>query len=927
MKILKRIHLLLLALIFCAGTAYAQTTISGTIKDESGEPLVGVNIALKGKVIGTISDWDGNFELTISSGLPVVLEVSIIGFETQVITVDGSTTMPMNVELAEQIYMTDEVVVSASRFEQSILESPVTIEKMDILDIRSAAAEDFYGALINLKGIDINTQSLGFKQLSLRSFNESGNTRVVQLIDGMDNQAPGLNFPVGNLFGIPELDLESVEVLPGASSALYGPNAITGIVLMNSKSPFEYQGLSAQVKVGVNHIDGVDTDPTPLQEYGIRYAKSFNNKVAFKVNAHYMLAEDWRAEDLRNRALDGTTRETNPGINTVNGYGDDFSVPLPLGPGGTPVPVSRTYFTEEQLVDLDVENLKLNGAIHWRPSDNIELIAQANYGKASTMYAGADRYYLDGMTFQQYKLEAKADNFYVRGYRTIENLGDSYGLSATGGIINEIYNPSVSNPATFEGWFNDYAIGYFTAQAGGANDQDSHAAARAAADANLLAAPPGSAQFQSILDQVRSTSYRDGGSKLVDNTSMNSFEGMYNFENEIDFISVIVGGNVRTVNLQSDQVIFALDDNGEEFSITEWGSYIQLNKALADEKLNLTGSIRYDKNQNFDGRFTPRISAVYTLAEKHNFRVSYQTGFKMPTSQFQYIDFATPSFRLIGGLPFLRDRYNFNTNPVYDPATYGAWRGTFLAEQAANLAAGQDLATATANAEATALPILQGSEFQFEEFKLETSKTYEIGYKTLIDNRFLIDAYYYNSSFTNFSTIVALVQSSTTEGDSDGLLTPNNFQTVISSPVVLNSYGWALGVNYSFGKGYNLGGNFSYNKLTNRDELPSGFLSGFNTPETKFNLNFHNREVIDNLGFKVAYRWQDEFLWESPFAVGPVDAFGTVDIQLSYKLENLKTIAKLGSSNLFNNRYTNSFGNPTIGQVIYLSLTYDQFFN
>ena len=106
----------------------------------------------------------------------------------------------------------------------------------------------------------------------------------LQLIDGID-KAPGLNFAVGNIVGISELDLESVELIPGAASALYGPNAINGILLMNSKSAFDYQGVSFNVRTGVNHIESDVEDPSLYQSYSARYAQSFNDKFAFKVNA------------------------------------------------------------------------------------------------------------------------------------------------------------------------------------------------------------------------------------------------------------------------------------------------------------------------------------------------------------------------------------------------------------------------------------------------------------------------------------------------------------------------------------------------------------------------------------------------------------------------------------------------------------------
>ena len=118
----------------------------------------------------------------------------------------------------------------------------------------------FYDAVANMKGVDAVTSSMLFKTLGTRGFNGSGNLRMNQLVDGMDNQAPGLNFSVGNIVGLSELDVDNVELLPGASSALYGSGGMTGTLLMTSKDPYKYQGFSAQVKQGVNHL-GDDQSP------------------------------------------------------------------------------------------------------------------------------------------------------------------------------------------------------------------------------------------------------------------------------------------------------------------------------------------------------------------------------------------------------------------------------------------------------------------------------------------------------------------------------------------------------------------------------------------------------------------------------------------------------------------------------------------
>lgn len=249
--------------------SFAQTKVSGTITDATTkEPLIGVSVQVKGKVVGTITNTKGEFSFSVSTPPPFTLLISSVGYESQEMAVSGNSAS-INVSLKEQAVLGQEVVVSASRVEESVLKSPAAVEKMDIRGIRETASPSFYDALANMKGIDMTTQGLLFKSINMRGFGSTGNPRTVQMIDGMDNQAPGLNFPVDNIVGMPELDVESVEVLPGAASALYGPNAIQGLVLMNSKSPFLYQGLSATVKTGVMSASNRDVVTTPFYDFSV----------------------------------------------------------------------------------------------------------------------------------------------------------------------------------------------------------------------------------------------------------------------------------------------------------------------------------------------------------------------------------------------------------------------------------------------------------------------------------------------------------------------------------------------------------------------------------------------------------------------------------------------------------------------------------
>ena len=982
----------------------AQTEIAGKVTDEAKrDELVGISIAVKGKVIGTITDQKGNFSLSTNTPTPFTIAVSGVGFQTQEFVINGSRR-DLNVSLKEQVLMGQEVVVSASRVEESVLKSPVSVERLDIRSFQSTPSASFYDALQNVKGVDMSTQSLTFKSVNVRGFGANGNTRVVQLLDGMDNQAPGLNFSVGNIAGVSELDLESVELLPGAASALYGPNAINGLLLMTSKSPFLYQGVSAYAKAGVMSASNRTTATTPFYDAAFRYAKAFNNKLAFKVGVSYLNAKDWQATDYRDQSysnnftLDNGTRTNNPGYDGVNIYGDASAnlysnlygngtpgtgangtslllgaiattqIPqagnatLPQLTGLTPqqifnniIPnlnISRTGYAENELVNYNATNLKLNGAVHYRINDNVEAIAQANWGTGTTVYTGADRYYIKGFKLGQYKLELRGSNFFVRAYTTQERSGDAYATATLGQGINEAWSGSVAKwfPTYFGSYgqaaFQGYAGAYLTALGAGQAPAAALAAANAYATSQqnaLLTASrqaadqgrflPGTPDFQQAFDAVTGRpipgNAQGVGAKFLDKTNLYHGEFMYNFSKEIDpkMVEVIVGGNIRRYALNSEGTLFARDDSGKEFTIDEYGAYVQASKTIADI-LKLTGSVRYDKNQNFKAQVSPRFSAVLTLAKVHNFRASFQRGFRIPTTQDQYIDLNTPSYHLIGGLPFFKQRYNFGGSPVYTLQSVQAFGAALQQGGTAALPQALGLLKASGNA----------------GYDPERVETYEVGYKGLLGNKLFIDAYYYYNRFLNFLGSEVVVQGqnpvSLTNPVSALQLLSGSTRTVysypINSPTQLKNAGWAIGVDYVLPGNYMIGANVSSNYLIDQDKIPPGFVTFFNTPKYRYNLSFGNRDVArTGIGFNIVYRAQESFLWESSFANAEatarqqtiIPAYSTLDAQLSKKLTGIKSILKVGGTNLTGKLYRQSWGNPSIGSMYYVSLTFDQLMN
>lgn len=978
-----KIYLMLFALFFAGTGAFAQgTKVSGTIKDEGGEPLIGVNILVKGTVTGTITNLDGQFELSVSSPPPITLVFTSIGYEPQELSISNAEVNNLNITMNESVLLGQEVVVSASRVEESILRSPVSIEKMDILAVQNTASDNYYKAIANLKGVDVATSSINFQIINARGFASTGNTRFVQLTDGMDTQAPALNFPIGNLNGPSELDVESLELIPGASSALYGPNAFNGILLVNSKSPFEYQGASAFAKVGVNHVgSNADQDAAPLYEFSARYAKAFNNKLAFKLNISYMKADDWHGTSTQDRLADGNPFSSiggvNPGADRVNIMGDEGSLNLNIlrfsrndpanGTLGWETSASITAYSsgatawqyaqngflpnhvvaapgyeERHLVDYGAENFKANGGLYYRINDKLELSYLYNGGFGTSIYTGAQRYSLKNFSIQQHRLQLRGDNFFVRAYSTIEDSGDSYiaeflALKVNDSRFGGTTNYLTTYPLRYLQYLHD--LGYRpTDNPGSVTLEEQIAAHEFARNSMDSSSPivPGSDEWNALTEELN-----EGvipiGPKFNDQSALYHGEFQYDFKNQVDFMELMVGASIRQFALGSNGTIFP-DTTGNDININEYGAYLQAGKRINDA-LKLSGSVRFDKNENFDGQVNPRISAVYTVGSNHNFRGSFQTGFRNPTTQGQYISLDIVSARLLGGLPQFYEFYDLtrrsstNTPLAFTGGSVQAFRNQVFT----GLSPYDPSATSLLEPFTVAKPV-----------QPEKIRSFEFGYKSLIGNKLLVDAVYYYNTFQDFITqervVIANELTAADAADVNAQAgadlvaagdpqyssilngsSTNTFQVYTNVEEEVTSQGAAIGLTYSLPKGYTIGGNYNWN--TFNGGFTENQLNDFNTPEHKMNLKFANRKVTDRIGFALTWRWQDEFRWESSFGIGDVPAYSTLDAQISYRMKEIKSVFKLGGSNILNQYYNQSIGGPNIGAIYYFSVTFDELMN
>ncbi len=919
-----------------ASSIFAQNVIQGRVFDENKEPVIGASILINGTRNGTVTDLDGNFQLNSSKDYPILVTVSFIGYASQEISVKGPE--PIIVRLEPDSEVLQEVNVVERRLSEQQQKSALTVEAMDVLAIRETPAVNFYEGLGNLKGVDLTSASIGFKIINTRGFNSTSPVRSLQIIDGVDNQAPGLNFALGNFLGASELDVMNVDIIAGASTAFYGPNAFNGVISMTTKNPYDFEGLSASVKLGERN----------LQEYAVRWAEAFKREdgtqsFGYKLNFYYLRADDWEATNYA-AADNSEMKEDNPGrYDAVNIYGDentetnnDWRDPLErLERPGLEL-YYRNGYREEDIVDYDTRNLKLNMGLYYRFRNNVQVSYNSFFGTGTTVYQGENRFSLKDILFFQNVVEVKKqDKWFVRAYATNENAGNSYDAVVTAFRMNEAvrdnlewntqYNnnwrrffvPLVEGLADFpdkdpnmsaEDWANGPYQAFLLA------NQDSLRAWHArnldlTNNFSYNRINEGTARFDSVKNYLTSTPFTNGGSRFYDKSALYHIHGQYNFK--FSWGDVSVGANGRMYRPNSRGTIFdelelsnerydpnvqalVYDTNYRVIQNVEYGVYAGWTKRFVNDRLRLSATMRLDKNQNFNFLGSPAVSAVYDIDERNTIRVSLSSAIRNPTLQDQYLRYDAGRATLLGNLN--------GYDSLVTVESFGDFRNSLNREQL--------------------------DYFNVDPIKPEQVRTAEIGYRTVLFKKLYLDANYYFSYYTNFIGFklgLDLEFSPTSNVPSD----IRAYRVSANTKDAVSTQGFSLGYNYYISDHLSLNGNYTFNRLDRRGSTDP-IIPAFNTPENKFNIGFTGRDYIfgdykdGKLGFSINFKWIEGFVFEgSPQFTGAIPSYYLLDAQMSYQIVPWKTTIKLGASNITDNQQFQVYGGPYVGRLAYAAVTID----
>jgi iron complex outermembrane receptor protein len=881
-------------------TTFSQTIIKGKIIDrETQKPLMGANISLDSTQLGTDTDADGMFSLAIDEKYKTIT-ISYLGYETQKNLLSNQDFL--TIKLSAQALSGDDIVISASRFQESIAKSPANIYKIGAKEIQHTPSGDYYEGLKKLPNIDIVNNSFSFKVFNSRGFNTTSPFRVTQIIDGVDNISPVLSFSIGSMFNVADIDIDNIEVISGPASALYGPNALQGVLSVKTKDPFIHQGLTIQVKGGTRKF----------AETQIRYAQAYGKKkkVALKFAGAYFRADDWKANDpvLNNyrkipyapQSINQLSQKLAADENlsdierdkyaAFNGYLSDHPDVQPGSVAFTLPGYDEKYITKDLAYSA-----KVYTSLDYKITDKIRLSYFYKFNIGSTVFQGNNRAYMNNFRFNQHKIELSGKNFFVRSYLTHENLANSYDLVLTGINLGIAGIPGVSRM-----YLDNYIDSVRTYSDNYSNplspDEISQIKSTSFNAAQKGWLQPGTEAFNKAFEKTTTSGNRPTGSKYTSRSMIYHLEGQYNYTYKI--LDINTGATFRRIIPRTQGEIFSdtlmPDGKYKKLSYNEYGGFVQLTTRLLKDDLKILASLRMDKSQNFKIQFSPRVGLVYNK-KAHAVRISYQTAFRSPTLNDQYFYLNTGGFILKGNLDGYNNLYTTNSVNAYNtsPGKDTSLLKTFIAR-----------------------PI-----------KPENLNTVEIGYRLTEIKGFSAEMTLYYNRYKNFIGSINVIEPKKgSVYDSTGvndlkIRNYNSYRIWVNTDNKVNTMGLGVGVSYTY-KQITSYINYTYSKFFN-ENMEDDLIPGFNTPPHKFNIGVAANKVWKGLGFGLNFHWQDRFYWESPFSNGNVEKIHTLDMEVHYEISKIMSTLKIGGSNIYNNKVKYAAGSAEIGAFIYGSWLFD----
>ncbi|MBE9492332.1 MAG: TonB-dependent receptor [Bacteroidetes bacterium] len=867
-----------------------QNRINGFVFDkETNQPLGAANILVKGTQTGSISKSNGFFELDIQEIKTVTLLISFVGYKSIELMVEPNTRN-LQIYMMPTYIMGMEVVVSASRIDENIRKAPLTIQKINERQIQNSPSGDYFQDMANMRNVEVINNSMGYKIFNSRGFNTTAPLRVVQFIDGVDNQLPTINIVPGNMFGVSDIDIKNIEVISGPASALYGPNAMQGVISYTTKDPYDYPGVAVKVKGG-------NREYYQLQ---FRAAETFfNNKLGVKITGSYMSAKDWRADDpvanlYGHQIAPPPLQQKIIGSILAKPEYADFNNYVSNNPNAKIGNIMMMPgYMEKELYNGYIDNMKLSGALYYRFSKDIQARYVYRYSTGTSLYMGNNRAPLDGFYQQLHSLEFQAKGFTLKAYRSNDNTKNTYTLVGAGVNLGFASLPGVDNafvPAYVNSIYN-LSNQYTTP----VTENDVNTAMQAGMiSANGKWLKPGDPDWDATYDKIKNDT-PPYGAHFSSRTTLYHIDGMYEYSFEI--VDLNVGASYRNMHPVSEGTVYCdtLQQDGtyRKVSVSEYGGFAQAIFKLLDDNLKLYGSLRADKSENYDIQLSPRLAVIYSL-NNHTFRITGQSAFRSPalTDQYQYLN--KGSEIVVGNVDGFGNCYTKSSVSAYQQAFDSTLlKTTFI-----------------------------------QAIKPEQVKSIEFGYNSTFFDKLYVDFSVYYSRYSDFIGYIRVIRPNTgIAGEQSGIdaIKSRNytqFNVATNTDQDIDAYGAGISLGYYINDNIKAYFNYTYTNIDSAG-IKDDIIPGFNTPKHKFNIGITGSNVYKNLGFAVNFKWVDDYYWQSVFASGPVPSYNTLDLQLSYGFPKLYSTFRIGGSNILNNDYIQAYAMPQIGAFYYASWTFN----
>jgi len=717
---------------------YSQITnfISGTITDKNYEPLIGANINLKGTFSGSTTDFNGNYKIdNIEPGKYIVL-VSYIGYKPQELELyiseyeieepkqpNGSFSSKLGIEEEEEeeeelnqqskilkapfheninfslevdALETDQIVVSASKKKEKLIDAPITIAVVSEQQIRKTAGNDLGAMLKTVRGVETYQVGMGRTAINVRGFMSAFNGRFVSLVDGANYMEPTFYIAYGNTLPFVNEDIERLEVVFGPSSALYGPNAHNGLLNVITKHPRDSEGATVAFGGGSSNYNSIRA----------RFAKVLG-PLSMKFSLENVNVLDWKY---------------------TRNFGQDYSMDGEITDENAHEEVIFWNFLDPQIPDYWND---INNDQQWDHLEEIKVMDSELERRLQNAKANLQFFYeISPLT----EISVGHEHYYQSGYQPFDS-----GLNFINYTMGSVWAKIIRDD--FFGrihWLRSTGSEYWNSDVAYLNMMRRDLTLEESVDKTKIS------------DFVKTDVLRGDFQSTFNLFNVDFITGgdfsIYRPRSDRNFLD-----DKGTVSEEEDELL-AGSVFGEEIEIEEYGGYIQgtFNLPL---QTKLVTAIRYDKHSYYDSRISPRYALQWNGLKSGNLRFSYNRAFQTPSIfNLHMLKFFNAED---GGniLPFLFDEGSFMmtvvnvNNPIIKQQINNgelSYSDIIFLPMQTQFRGNKD-------------GFIIDEENQIPPLEIETVDSYELGMKKLFYGKLFVDASIFYSNYKNFISPLQII--------------------------------------------------------------------------------------------------------------------------------------------------------------------------